>query len=253
MFSPHPLLDLTAALVPAKERFDLERRGADPLGWSLLLGFVELFLGVVLLIGNAQSYIQPRTEIVAEQAVEMMESGRIETSDQAFGALMSGSVVWLSWALEPLTWLLASVALTGMARLIAFGVSRDVVGEPLVWIGLRIAQSFGGALGASRDQLRFGPERPDRLVREPGSDLVVLSARPKMDWSDRVTIEIEERFYRLRSTEERQDGTWWAYAYVLDEAPSNEIIRALIRYVPPPPSAGRPEGRAGRSESSPGR
>lgn len=49
----------------------------------------------------------------------------------------------------------------------------------------------------------------------------------------RVTIEIEERFYRLRRAEERQDGTWWVHAHVLDGAPSNEIIRALIRYVPP--------------------
>ena len=52
-----------------------------------------------------------------------------------------------------------------------------------------------------------------------------------------MTIEIEERFYRLRRVEERQDGTWWVYAHVLDEAPSSEIIRALIRYVPPSPSA----------------
>jgi hypothetical protein len=29
------------------------------------------------------------------------------------------------------------------------------------------------------------------------------------------------------------DGTWWVHAHVLDEAPSNEFIRALIRYVPP--------------------
>lgn len=221
--------------MPARERFDLERRGAEPLGWSLLLGFVELFLGVVLLVGSAQSYIEPRARIVSDQAVEMMESGQIQTSDEAFGALMSGSVIWLSWAVQPLTWLLASVALTGTARLVAFGVSRDVVGEPLVWLGLRIAQTMGGLLGASRDKLRFGPERPDQVVREPGSDLVILSARPKPEWSERVTIEIEERFYRLRRVEERQNGTWWVYAYVLEEAPSSEIIRGLVRYVPPEP------------------
>lgn len=231
--SHNPLLDLTAALVPARERFDLERRGAEPLGWSLLLGFVELFLGVILLIGSAQSFIEPRAEIVSDQAVEMMESGQVDTSEEVFGALMSGSVIWLAWALQPYTWLLASVALTGTARLVAFGVSRDVVGEPLVWIGLRIVQAAGGLLVASRDQLRFGPERPDKILREPGSDLVILSARPKPEWNDRVTIEIEERFYRLRRAEERQDGTWWVHTYVLAEAPSSEIIRGLIRYVPP--------------------
>lgn len=233
--SHNPLLDLTAALVPARERFDLERRGAEPLGWSLLLGFVELFLGVVLLIGNAQGYIGPRTKMLSDQAVAMLESGQIKTSEEVFGTLLSGSVIWLSWALRPTTWLLASVALTGTARLVAFGVSRDVVGEPLVWIGLRIAQAAGGLLGASRDKLRFGPERPDKVLREPGSDLVILSAHPKPEWNERLTIEIEERFYRLRRVEERQDGTWWVHAYVLDEAPSSEIIRGLVRYVPPEP------------------
>jgi hypothetical protein len=51
-----------------------------------------------------------------------------------------------------------------------------------------------------------------------------------------VTIEIDERFYRLRRVEERLDGTWWAYAHLLAEAPPSEIIRALIRYIPPVPA-----------------
>lgn len=51
-----------------------------------------------------------------------------------------------------------------------------------------------------------------------------------------MTIEIDERFYRLRRVEERLDGTWWAYAHLLAEAPPSEIIRALIRYIPPVPA-----------------
>ena len=70
------------------------------------------------------------------------------------------------------------------------------------------------------------------MIPEPGGGLVVLSCEPKPDWNERVTIEIDERFYRLRRVEERQDGTWWAYAHLLHEAPENEVIRALIRYSP---------------------
>lgn len=228
----NPFLDLIAAVVPARERFDLERRGAEPHGWSLLLGFVELTLGVLLLVSSAQSYIQPRAEAVALHAVELLEAGKVDSSEEVFGALMSGSVIWLAWALRPATWFLVSVAATGVARLVAFGVSRDVVGEPLVWLALRVSQTAGRLTGSSRDLLRFGPERPDRIVHEPGSDLIVLSARPKPDWNERVTIEIGERFYRLHKIEERMDGTWWSYAYLLREAPPNEIIRALVRYSP---------------------
>jgi hypothetical protein len=144
-------------------------------------------------------------------------------------------VIWLAWLTEPFTWFLASVAVTGVARLVAFGVSRDVIGEPFVWLAVRIGQAAGRLLRGSRDKLRFGPERPDRVIREPGGDLVILSYEPKPDWNERVTIEVDERFYRLRRVEERLDGTWWAYAYLLREAPDNEIIRALIRYIPPGP------------------
>ncbi|HBL25756.1 MAG TPA: hypothetical protein DD490_02860 [Acidobacteria bacterium] len=62
---------------------------------------------------------------------------------------------------------------------------------------------------------------------------MVLSNRPKTDWNERITLEIGERFYRLRRVEERQDGSWWAYAHLLEEAPANQVIRYLILYLPP--------------------
>lgn len=225
----NPLLDLLAALLPAAEREALVRRGAEPLLWSVLLGLAELFLGTSLLISDAIAWFQPLSDTVAGQIMEMDPralAGRPEVGHV-------GAVIWLSWMLRPFTWLLASVGLVGMARLVAFGVSREVVGEPLVWAAVRITQAAGRTLSGSRDLLRFGPERPDRVIHEPGGDLVVLSCRPKPDWNERVTIEIDERFYRLRRVEERQDGTWWAYAHLLRESPDNEIIRALIRYDPP--------------------
>jgi hypothetical protein len=45
-----------------------------------------------------------------------------------------------------------------------------------------------------------------------------------------MTIEIDGRFHRLLRIEERQDGPWWVYAYVLGEYPENEVIRGLVRY-----------------------
>jgi len=227
--SPNPLLGLIAALLPAQERDALVRRGAEPLAWSVVLGLVELFLGIALLVSDSIAYFQPLADTAAARIMDMDPQelrGHPEVGHV-------GAMIWLAWTLEPFTWLLASVAVVGVARLVAFGVSREVVGEPLVWLAVRTAQALGRVLRGSRDRLRFGPERPDRILREPGGDLVVLSYVPKPDWNERVTIEIDERFYHLRRVEERQDGTWWAYAYLLKEAEPNEIIRALIRYIPP--------------------
>lgn len=227
--SRNPLLDLLAALLPAQEREALVRRGAEPLVWSVLLGLVEFFVGGSLLVSDAMAYFQPLADDAARQIMEM-DPRQLAASPENKAIGHVGAMIWLMWVLRPWTWLLASLPLVGIARLAAFGVTREVVGEPLVWAAVRTAQALRRLLHGSQDLLRFGPERPDRLLQEPGSDLVVLSARPKPEWNERVTIEIDERFYRLRRMEERQDGTWWAYAYLLRETEPNEIIRALVRY-----------------------
>ena len=227
--SRNPLLDLLAALLPTQEREALVRRGAEPLLWSVLLGLVQFFVGSSLLVSDAMAYFQPLADDAARQILEM-DPRQLNASPENKAIGHVGAMIWLMWVLRPWTWLLASLPLVGMARLVAFGVSREVVGEPLVWAAVRLVQVFRRLLHGSQDLLRFGPERPDRLLQETENDLTILSARPKPDWNERVTIEIGERFYRLRRMEERQDGTWWAYAYVLREAESNEIIRALVRY-----------------------
>jgi hypothetical protein len=226
---PDPLLSLVAALLPAPERDALVRRGAEPLAWSAVLGLVELFTGGALLVADAMAYFQPMADAAAAQIVEM--DPRKLAGHPEIGHV--GAVIWLAWVLSPYTWLLSSVALVGVVRLTSFGVNREVAGEPLVWLGVRIAQAVRLLLQVSRDLLRFGPARPDRMIRDPGGDLVVLSCRPKPDWNERITLEIDERFYRLRRVEERQNGTWWAYAHLLRATGDDEIIRGgLIRYPP---------------------
>jgi hypothetical protein len=66
----------------------------------------------------------------------------------------------------------------------------------------------------------------------------VLSCRPKPEWNELVSLEIENRFYRLLRAEERQDGSWWVHAYLLNEADPNDVLRGLIRYEPPAPVPG---------------
>ncbi len=235
----NPFLDILAALLPAAEREELIRRyGAEPFIWSAVLGVLEFYLGGKLLLANALAYFQTETDKIATYVVEQMDPRQLASFENRLGVFWSGSVVWLSWALHPLTWLLISIPLVGIARLVAFGVNRDAVGEPLVWLGMRVAQAVRRLFSSLERRHRFGPLRPDRLMRGKGSELIVLSCRPKPDWNERITIEIGERFYRLQSVEERRDGAWWVHAHVLQEAHPNEIFRGLIRYELPDRTGG---------------
>jgi PAS domain-containing protein len=229
----NPLLNLLAALLPAPERDGLIRRGADPALWSLLLGLVQLFLGSALLVSNALDTFQGLADAVATYTVEEIDPRALNSPENRYAVVGSGPIVWFTWVARPTTWLLASVPLVGIARLIAFAATRESVGEPVVWLGVRLFQAAGRLLRGSQEKVRFGPERPDRVLRERDGGLVVLSRHPKPDWNERVTLEIGDRFYRLVRTEERMDGSWWTHAYVLQEADPSEVIRALIRYEPP--------------------
>lgn len=227
-------LDLLAALLPASERDGLIRRhGAEPFVMSFLLGLVELFAGGRLLLSNALSSYQEMASAIGTHVVEHIDPRQLNSFEAKLAITESGTVIWLTWAIRPATWLLASVPLVGLARLAAFGISRDAVGEPLVWLALRLTQALRRPLRALEIRRRFGPLRPDRMLRDRGGGLVVLSCRPKPDWNELVTVEVGERFYRLHRVEERRDRSWWAHAYLLNEADPNDVIRGLIRYERP--------------------
>lgn len=233
----NPLLDVLAALLPEAERDELIRRhGVEPYTWSAVLGALELYGGGKLLLANALRYYQTATDVIAAYVVDQMDPRQLDSFDNRLALGWSGAVVWLTWALKPTTWLLVSIPLVGMARLVAFGVSRDAIGEPLIWVGVRTAQAGRKLLGTLQRRRRFGPLRPDRVLRGRGTDLIVLSCRPKPDWNERITIAVGERFYRLQRVEERRDGAWWAHAHLLKEADPNEVFRGLVRYGPQAPS-----------------
>lgn len=226
--------DLLAALLPAREREEMiRRRGVDPYPWSFVLGLGEFLVGGYAVGSNALAYSRAASLAIATYVTEKMDPQQLNDFGNRLAIMESGSLIWLTWVLRPITWLLVSIPLVGIARMIAFGVSRDAVGEPLVWMALRVADGARRLLSRLAFRRRFGPIRPDRLLREPGCDLVVLSSRAKPDWNERVTIEIGDRFFRLLRAEERRDRGWWAHAYLLAEADPNEMIRGLIRYQAP--------------------
>jgi hypothetical protein len=226
--------DLLAAVLPAAERAELARRyGAEPHRWSLALGFVELYFGAKLLIANGFAYFEVQSSALASYVVDHVDPRQLDSFENRLAFTHSGAVMWLTWALRPLTWLLASIVVVGVARLVAFAVDHDAVGEPSVWLGLRAGRVLRRAFATLRRRQRYGPDRPDLLLHEPGCGLVVVSCRPKPEWNERITLAIGPRFFRLTGHEERPDRGFEAHAYRLKEADPHEIFRGLVRYEPP--------------------
>jgi hypothetical protein len=222
-------MGFAAALLPAPERDEFAHRyGVDPAGWSGLLGLAEFLGGGYALVSDGLSFFKEIAERNATIFMDLLENQRLTDAEKVSYGL-SGVANWVQWMTRPWTWLLFMLPAVGVVRMVTWWVNSEASGEPLVWAGLRLKQYLHRRAQESRDRLRYGPERPDRVEASEGG-LTVLSCRPKPGWNPRVTIEINDRFYRLLRTGERQDGPWWIHTYVLGEQPDNEIIRALVRY-----------------------
>ncbi len=226
----HLLLGFLAALLPSPERGRFAGRwGVDPAGPSGFLGLLEFLIGGPVVVANALAFLDAVSRRNAALFVDILENRRLTDAEKiSYG--LSGVSNWLQWITQPWVWVLISIPIVGIVRMVAWGINHEASGEPIVWAGIRLWQALQRKLGESRDRLRFGPDRPDRLVGGPANGLTVLSNRPKPEWNPRITIEIDGRFYRLLRVDERQDGAWWVYAHVLGEYPENEVIRGLVRY-----------------------
>jgi hypothetical protein len=80
-------------------------------------------------------------------------------------------------------------------------------------------------------------------VQSDGDDLVVLSARDKPEWDAHATIQIGERFYRLRDVSERPDAAWRVLAYRLRPLEAGVVVRGLVHYEAPARPGERPRAR----------
>lgn len=216
-------LGLYAAILPSPERDGFANAyDVDVARWSLLVGVVEMFVGFLLYIDGALAFM---AVLGSEQTQALMENYR----PGMVYAVWSGTLGWLAWHLQPEAWLYTTLALTGSARFLAFLITREAFGEPIVWATLRAYQTARDALRGASRRRKLGPERPDSAIVEDGCDLVVVSSREKDGWDELATIQVGDRFYRLIDVEERLEGRWISLAYRLREAGRNEPIRALVR------------------------
>ena len=223
---------LFAVVAPDPERAELQRRTVfDVPLLSCVFGVVQLFVGFTLALNNFMAYFRGPGQAMFLDLLE--KEGLGGGFERKLGLMWSGLPIGLLWLVRPTTWLLLYILLMGLARMWAFAIGRQSLGEIPVWAGLRLFQGFARSQKASAERARFGAERPDRLLHEPDCDLVVLANRPKATWTDTATISIGDNFYRLASVEQRKTAEGWFYAYRLVEDNPSAVIRNLVHYRPP--------------------
>lgn len=219
---------LWVALLPAPERQRFARRhGLDAPLWSLILGLAQGGWGLVLFVVGGLAFTRGVSADLSQGLLENWQPGLTSTHFRA-----TGLVGWLAWLVWPASWPRSYLALVGLGRCLAFAVTREAFGEPLVVPALWAWQRATRARRARMREAELGPLRPDRLLRE-GDEVVLVSCRPKAGWDEAVTVEIEDRYYRLAAVEERAGRPWKSVVYRLREQDPTSAIRRLVRYEPP--------------------
>jgi hypothetical protein len=217
------LLGLWSALLPASEREPLlERLGehVPTVGVSWALAATQLSLiPVWALLGVSYG-----REVAGVQAASILAS----ESPPTFTETMLASVALgpFAFLFSPLGLLLEYVILTGVIRVAALVASGRPTGDPLVTLVAWLRRLTGAEARRLRRLRALGPWRPDRILQD-GRGLVVLSARDKPDWNERVTIEHEGAFYRLVHREDRPHDRGIDVAYTLRRQEPGELIRSL--------------------------
>ncbi len=190
---------LLGLILPEAERHDLVRRygvEARPALLSAVVGFFELVLGILVYIA----------------------------AHPGFG----GPLGLIAWYLNPVTWFGLLLVVTALFRWANYFANRDSLGEPLVWLFLRVAQLVRGTDERRRRRRDFGPERPDRIVVEGDGGLALLASRAKPGWDEYSTVRVEDSFFKITGVEERTRGGFRVVAYLLDELPESEVLRGIV-------------------------
>lgn len=190
---------LLALVLPAAERRELERRYgsvARPALLSAILGFFEFWLGLAVYALGHPGY--------------------------------GGAFGWVAWHLMPLAWLGLLMMITALLRAVNYFANHDSLGEPLVWLFLRLWQFKRRADERRFVDETFGPVRPDRVAVDEDGTPVLLSSRAKPGWDEYNTVRIEDGFFKIEAIEERRDGEYTVVAYVLRELPEDEILRGVV-------------------------
>ena len=221
------------ALLPSPDRDRLARRtGLDAPLCSLLFGMVQGVVGLGTYMWAGLAFMRASSMGVS---MFMLENWRpdLTSAHLGGGAILS----WLVWLIHPVSWPLAYLALVGLLRVCAFAITREAVGEPLVLVVLRTVQAVVRRRDEKKELKALGPPRPDRMRRK-GVGWEIVTCRPKPDWDEIATVEIDDEHYVVTSVRRRDDGPWVSLVYRLAPMHEQAIVRRLVRFERPAGSSG---------------
>lgn len=219
---------ILCALLPAPERQrHAWRHGIDAPRWSLAFGLLQGGLGAALFIVFGLAFTRGVSGDLSTVLLENWDPSLTSTHFRG-----TGLIGWLGWLIWPGSWPWSYLALVGLVRCIAFAITREAVGEPIVVPLVRVLESRRRRRAEQARRLELGPPRADRL-QQSGGQLLVVSAREKRDWEPgSTTVEIDGRYFLVVGVEERFDGRWVSLVYRLRPADATAAIRRFVHYRP---------------------
>jgi hypothetical protein len=218
-------LGFWSALLPAGERERLRAHLEDdvptvPASWALAaaqLGLIPIWALVGLSYAQSVAGIQSEAILATEVPPLFIET--------MLGSVGLGLLAYL-FSLPGLV--LEYLILTGFVRAMGLVASGRPTGDPVVTLAVSLRWQALWRIRQRRRLRALGPWRPDRVLPD-GQGLLVLSARDKPDWNERVTIEHAGRFYRLVRQEDRPHSKGTDVAYLLRPQRPGELIRSLVK------------------------
>ena len=221
------VLGFVAALVPSPQN---ERLGkvwnVDVAPYSMAIGLVEAAVGGLGFLFGGIAAMTGDVETLNMFLLHNWFPGMTTTHFQG-----AGLIALFFWVTHPMAWFLALLGMTGIVRIFTFVATRGAVGEPVVWLVMRIVAALGRSRGRASRKRELGPMRGDRLIYGKEADLVIFACRERQEWNDAMTLAINDRYFRLLDLEDRLEGAYHVLVYRFTELGEHEVIRRPVGYV----------------------
>jgi hypothetical protein len=254
-------------LVPPRTRRRLSFAGShdDLHRWSLALGIAMVFVGAMVSYVDFVAFAWGMADRVAGLFWEKAQGGQATSRQEVENYLHSGILAWASFLFRPRTWLEAWILFEGIFRsAIALG-TRHAIGT---WPAYPLALIWDSIIARHRKEsrlARFGPELPDRVVRNPraeGSSSIRIESSRDKGWNPAETFDFNGELFELVSVDDFEEGGRLRVRHVFRSWPKSRIVRRLVPYatragkeLPPDqnPGGGReaPLGHDGSAPASP--
>ena len=219
------VVGIFSCLFPARYRKHWSGESSGLRGPAMLSGILQCFFFLLVwILGYLSSFPQGVGAIgrvfVKAGAEEQLASPVVQT-----GIGMTTSAAYL---IQPSSILFLYLAVEGIVRTLAALTS----GQMLPTLPLAAIAWIHGRIDQWRGERSLGPMVPDEVRFGDGReyDVLILSCRPKTDWSRYITVEFQGQFYEIF----REDAGPLPrrFTYYLRKNPTGRLVVVVRKYSP---------------------